>query len=264
MSDWLAEKKRAFGQGVTHSSARLGNAFTPPVVAWLIAVVTWRGSFIILGIVSVAWAVAWGWYFRDDPASHPAITSHELDELQGLCRQRKKGEKIRAMDELDLANAAGYSSIFLLRLDTVAILGLDTFFFFHSYGLKLQDSALLSAGGFFAGVVGNTAGGSCGKRARFEGSIVDGLKNKGAAHLDLLPEGRGILLVEFGSDDAARTEKIARKLIERLKLADPRPTTRLYTKTEARHGWHLREAGPRAAAFAPGAVAEWEGEIRLC
>jgi hypothetical protein len=137
-------------------------------------------------------------------------------------------------------------------------------FFFHSYGLKLQDSALLSAGGFFAGVVGNTAGGSCGKRARFEGSIVDGLKNKGAAHLDLLPEGRGILLVEFGSDDAARTEKIARKLIERLKLADPRPTTRLYTKTEARHGWHLREAGPRAAAFAPGAVAEWEGEIRLC
>jgi len=93
----------------------------------------------------------------------------------------------------------------------------------------------------------------------FEGSIVDGLKNKGAAHVDLLPEGRGILLVEFGSDDAARTEEIARKLIERLKSADARPTTRLYTKNEARHVWYLREAGPRAAAFAPGAVAEWEG-----
>jgi FAD/FMN-containing dehydrogenase/Fe-S oxidoreductase len=93
----------------------------------------------------------------------------------------------------------------------------------------------------------------------FEGSIVDGLKNKGAAHVELLPEGRGILLVEFGSDDAAQTEDIARKLIERLKSADPRPTTRLYTKNEARHVWHLREAGPRAAAFAPGAVAEWEG-----
>jgi FAD/FMN-containing dehydrogenase/Fe-S oxidoreductase len=93
----------------------------------------------------------------------------------------------------------------------------------------------------------------------FEGSIVDGLKNKGAAHVDLLPEGRGILLVEFGSDDAARTENIARKLIERLKSADASPTVRLYTKNEARHVWHLREAGPRAAAFAPGAVAEWEG-----
>src|SRR3984893_11319115 len=51
MSDWLPAKKRAFGQGITHSSARLGNALTPPLVAWLIAVVTWRGSFIILGII---------------------------------------------------------------------------------------------------------------------------------------------------------------------------------------------------------------------
>jgi FAD/FMN-containing dehydrogenase/Fe-S oxidoreductase len=93
----------------------------------------------------------------------------------------------------------------------------------------------------------------------FEGSIVDGLKSKGAPHVELLPEGRGILLVEFGSDDAAKTEDTARNLIERLRSANPRPTTRLYTKNEARHVWHLREAGPRAAAFAPGAVAEWEG-----
>src|SRR6202790_151941 len=37
MSDWLPAKRRGFGQGVTHSSARLGNALTPPLVAWLIA-----------------------------------------------------------------------------------------------------------------------------------------------------------------------------------------------------------------------------------
>jgi len=55
--------------GITHSSARLGNALTPPVVAWLIAYVSWRGSFIVLGIVSIAWAIAWGLYFRNDPAS---------------------------------------------------------------------------------------------------------------------------------------------------------------------------------------------------
>ena len=32
-------------------------------------------------------------------------------------------------------------------------------YFLHSYGLKLQNSALFSAGVFFAGVVGNTLGG---------------------------------------------------------------------------------------------------------
>src|SRR6202035_4848333 len=40
----------------------------------------------------------------------------------------------------------------------------------------------------------------------FEGSIVDGLKSKGAPHVNLLPEGGGILLVEFGSDDPVQTE----------------------------------------------------------
>src|SRR4029079_11329736 len=35
----------------------------------------------------------------------------------------------------------------------------------------------------------------------FEGRIIDGLHKKGAPHLDLMPEGRGILMVEFGFDD---------------------------------------------------------------
>src|SRR6185295_8038155 len=37
------------------------------------------------------------------------------------------------------------------------------------------------------------------------------------------------------------------------------PTTRLYSKSEARAMWRIREAGPRAAAAAPGAPLEWEG-----
>jgi len=93
----------------------------------------------------------------------------------------------------------------------------------------------------------------------FEGSIVDGLKKKNAPHLDLIPEGRGFLLVEFGSNDPAEADESARKLIEQLKRSDDPPNVRLYTKAEARHVWKLREAGPRAAAAAPGAPPEWEG-----
>ena len=32
MSDWTPKEKRAFAQGITHFSARLGNALTPPLV----------------------------------------------------------------------------------------------------------------------------------------------------------------------------------------------------------------------------------------
>jgi FAD/FMN-containing dehydrogenase/Fe-S oxidoreductase len=93
----------------------------------------------------------------------------------------------------------------------------------------------------------------------FEGSIVDGLKKKKAPNLELIPEGRGFLLVEFGSNDPREAEETAHQLIDQLKqTADP-PNIRLYTKAEARHVWKLRESGPRAAAAAPGMPPEWEG-----
>ncbi len=93
----------------------------------------------------------------------------------------------------------------------------------------------------------------------FEGSIVDGLRAKGAPKLELLPQGRGIVLVEFGADDPDAARALAQQLMERLKQVPDAPNTRLYTPAEARHVWQLRESGPRAAAFAPGAAPQWEG-----
>jgi FAD/FMN-containing dehydrogenase/Fe-S oxidoreductase len=93
----------------------------------------------------------------------------------------------------------------------------------------------------------------------FEGSIVDGLRRKGAPKLDLLPDGRGIVLVEFGADDPDHARGLAQQLIDRLKQVTDPPNTRLYTPAEARDVWFLRESGPRAAAFAPGAAPQWEG-----
>ena len=93
----------------------------------------------------------------------------------------------------------------------------------------------------------------------FEGSIVDGLRAKGAPKLELLPQGRGIVLVEFGADDPDHARALAQQLMERLKQVPDAPNTRLYTPAEARHVWQLRESGPRAAAFAPGAAPQWEG-----
>ena len=40
----------------------------------------------------------------------------------------------------------------------------------------------------------------------FEGTITEGLRRKGTPNVDLLPEGGGVLLVEFGSDDAEQAQ----------------------------------------------------------
>jgi MFS family permease len=159
MSDWVPEGKRAFAQGITHSSSRLGNALTPPLVAWLIAVMTWRGSFIILGCISLLWAVLWGWYFRDDPASHPAVTRGELMSLPDYAaRAAKKKQPVPwiALARRMLPLTAVY---FCYAWTLWLYLAWIPSFFLHSTGRRLEDSALFSAGVFFAGVVGNTLGG---------------------------------------------------------------------------------------------------------
>src|SRR6266550_4601261 len=66
----------------------------------------------------------------------------------------------------------------------------------------------------------------------FEGAMVDGLRSKGAPNLELLPPGRGILLVEFGDDNPAGAKATAGRLIDALKRSPNTPATRLYTPQE--------------------------------
>ena len=159
MSDWTVEGKRGFSQGITHSSARLGNALTPPLVVWLMALVTWRGSFAILGVISMAWALIWVWYFRNDPKDHSHITDAELEVLPSFAlRAVRKKEPIpwfplaRRMFPVTVVYFC-YGWTLWLYLAWIPS------FFVHSYKLDLKKSALFSAGVFFAGVLGDVLGG---------------------------------------------------------------------------------------------------------
>lgn len=159
MADWTPETKRGFAQGITHSSARLGNALTPPLVAWLMTVISWRGSFVILGIVSLAWAVVWGLYFRDSPAAHPAITAAELATLPAYAtRAEKKKQPVpwRRLTRRMLPVTVVY---FCYGWTLWLYLAWIPSFFLHSYRLDLRDSAFFAAGVFFAGVLGDALGG---------------------------------------------------------------------------------------------------------
>ena len=83
MQNWTPLARRGFAQGLTHAFARLGNALTPPIVAWLITLVAWRGSFIALGFASLVWVVDLVVVFPRQPADHKAMTSDELALLPG-------------------------------------------------------------------------------------------------------------------------------------------------------------------------------------
>jgi MFS family permease len=159
MSDWTRKEQRGFAQGITHSSARLGNALTPPLVVWMMAMLTWRGSFIILGVISLAWAALWVGYFRDNPKDHVRISFAELQVLPDYAlRNVPKHEAIpwiflaRRMIPVTFVYFC-YGWTLWLYLAWIPS------YFVHSYSLDLKSSSFFSAGVFFAGVLGDALGG---------------------------------------------------------------------------------------------------------
>ena len=158
LGDWMPESKRAFAQGITHSSARLGNALTPPLVAWLMLASGWRESFVIAGLISLVWVWAWFFYFRDDPRTHKSITHDELAQLRAFGSPAATKEPVpwgplaRRMLPVAIVYFC-YGWTLWLYLTWIPS------FFQHNYHLSLSASALFSAGVFFAGVIGDTLGG---------------------------------------------------------------------------------------------------------
>jgi MFS family permease len=157
MSNWTAPSQRGFAQGITHSFSRLGNTITPPVVAWLILAVSWRFSFVMIGLVSLVWVLVWAYYFRDNPREHRGITQAEIDRLPPYVARREQatipwGPLFRRMLPVTIVYFCyGWTLwLFLSWLPS---------FFLHSYNMNLKHSAIFAAGVFFAGVVGDTAGG---------------------------------------------------------------------------------------------------------
>jgi len=164
MSTWMPAGRRGFAQGITHSSARLGNALTPPLVAWLIAVVTWRGSYVVFGIVSLVWAIAWAWYFRDNPAEHRGITSQELALLPKRVSHAKVDREPVPMARLARRMLPVTVVYFCYGWTLWLFLAWIPQFFLHSYKLNLNNSALFAAGVFLGGVFGDVLGGVCSDR----------------------------------------------------------------------------------------------------
>ncbi len=92
--------------------------------------------------------------------------------------------------------------------------------------------------------------------------LVEDIRSMALApgNAELLPEGKGWLLVEFGGDTRDEAADKARALMDRLGERDPRPSTRLFTEPgEAERIWKIRESGLGATAHLPDMPLTWEG-----
>jgi cyanate permease len=143
---------------------------TPPLMAALLLFVSWRRTFVILGLASLVWLLIWTWYFRNDPRTHPGITETDLAALpEPGSHNRPAIPWLRLARHILPVTLVDFCYGWTLWL----FLSWIPAFFFENYHLNLQASAMFSAGVLLAGVVGDTVGGVMTDRLlRKTGSLV--------------------------------------------------------------------------------------------
>jgi sugar phosphate permease len=157
MATWFAKDKRGMAQGITHSSARLGNAIAPIAVYALIRAFDWRFSFYMLGLISLGWVLLWSFRYSDVPARHPNITPEELASIP-VPPERipdPKGTTARLfwrMLPVCIVYFA-YCWILWLMLDWMPL------YFMHNFHLNIKKAVVFTTAVFVAGVVGDLVGG---------------------------------------------------------------------------------------------------------
>jgi sugar phosphate permease len=159
MQNWVPASKRGFAQGITHSFARAAFGITPPVVVLLIELTSWRGSFAVLGSMSLIWVFAWFWYFRDDPKEHKGITAKDLESLAPSSVDANPPKAEIPWTRLALRILPVTLTYFCYGWVLWLLLNWLPSFFKDGYQLDLKDSAYYTAAVSFAGVIGDIAGG---------------------------------------------------------------------------------------------------------
>jgi MFS family permease len=159
MQAWTPPDKRGFAQGLTHAFARFGNAITPPIVAWLVVTISWRGSFVVLGAISLIWVLVWVLYFRNVPSEHPGITGEELE----LLPHRGQPPPVRRVEvpwkRLALRMLPVTVVYFCYGWTLWLYINWLPQFFQQEYNLEIMRTAGYSSVVFGAGVIGDYAGG---------------------------------------------------------------------------------------------------------
>ncbi|HEY4329181.1 MAG TPA: MFS transporter, partial [Phycisphaerae bacterium] len=79
---WIPARQRGFAQSMLFAGAHISGGLTPLLVIFLLSTgIHWRLIFILFGIVGILWAIAWYFWYRDDPAQHPRVNAVELQNI---------------------------------------------------------------------------------------------------------------------------------------------------------------------------------------
>jgi MFS transporter, ACS family, hexuronate transporter len=81
VAEWFPKKERALAVGIFNAGANVGAIITPLIVPIITISLGWRAAFLITGLFTVVWLVAW-WLMYRRPQEHARVTAAELALIQ--------------------------------------------------------------------------------------------------------------------------------------------------------------------------------------
>jgi len=81
VTEWFPAKERAFAIGLFNAGANIGAIVTPLVVPFLVVAYGWRAAFVITGVATSVWLIAWLAMYRR-PTEHKRVSAAELAHIQ--------------------------------------------------------------------------------------------------------------------------------------------------------------------------------------
>jgi len=166
---WFPAGNRGPAQGLINTAQLLGGATSPIVAAYAIDWFGWRWTFGLFGLLGVFWAAAFYWWFRDDPAEHPAVNDAERRLIAaGTSEPTKDGTH----PPIPWGRTLTSANVWLLGgiLSCTAFTSYMVFFWYPTYLEKGRGIESITSG-WLAGLV--LLGGACG--SAFGGWLADWL-----------------------------------------------------------------------------------------
>lgn len=145
--NWFPRHERGLACSIFDCGSRVGSAISLPLVAWLISVVGWRGSFIVTGVIGLVWALLW-WFIYRDPEQYRAIAPEAVDALlaeRTVSQVQNNTEQVGKVKWTDLFK---YRTIWGLMIGMFC-LNFSIYFFitwFPSYLMQARGFSLSSLG----------------------------------------------------------------------------------------------------------------------
>jgi ACS family hexuronate transporter-like MFS transporter len=81
VAEWFPARERALATGILNAGSNVGAIITPLIVPAITLAMGWRAAFVITGVASLLWLVAWLWIYRR-PRETAQLTPAELAHIE--------------------------------------------------------------------------------------------------------------------------------------------------------------------------------------